>query len=56
MFAILDLLLSQRLMPELEELNTRFFDKLDMVLIDCDERASINHHLKNFDADVQLLV
>ncbi|CBY07889.1 unnamed protein product [Oikopleura dioica] len=25
-------------MPDLEELNTRFYDKLDMVLIDCDER------------------
>ena len=33
-------------MPELEELNTRFYDKLDMVLIDCDERVSINQHSK----------
>ena len=46
MIAILDLRLSQRLMPELEELNTRFYEKLDMVLIDCDERVSIKQRPK----------
>jgi len=39
-------LFCQRLMPELEELNTRFYEKLDMVLIDCDERVSINQRPK----------